>query len=666
MFLTDFVYQKCASPLSRRRPQIAVFRTFSIEIARFVLLFFVLFNGSKSLNGQNGAIETGKIEDQKSTGNLKISNANDIILEPKNWWAGMRHPTVSVMVRGEGIAFFEAKILKKRGVRLLKTERGDSPNYLFLELEIGPRATAGDVEIHLFDKKKDSKKVNWPIYEREKNSASRNGFGSSDAIYLIVPDRFANGDSTNDSHPFLKEKVDRTKPCGRHGGDLAGIRKNLDYIAEMGFSAIWATVLLENDQPTFSYHGYSITDFYQIDRRFGSNEEFKNLCSEARKKGIKTIMDMVPNHCGSGHWWISDPPFRDWTNVWSEGYVNSNHRKTLWQDPYGSVADRRKFVDGWFDRTMPDLNQRNPFLAKYLIQNAIWWCETVGLEGIRVDTWPYSDREFLEEWTRRLLLEYPKIGLVGEFWHDQPALIADWQSSSKKPNGLPSLFDFPLQMALVKSLTEPEGWEAGLDRLYVAQAMDFVWPAPEKLVVLASNHDMNRLFTTLVEDMGLFEMAMAYLLTTRGCPQFFYGDEILMRSPRERDDCVLRADMPGGWAGDAANVFDGKGLNDEQRSGQFFLKKLLNWRKSATAVHSGNLLHFAPEEGFLVHFRNDDRQRVMVILNKNSEPKKLSLSRFSEGLAESKKARNVVTGEVFDLGEAIDFSKKGALVLEVF
>ena len=402
-----------------------------------------------------------------------------------------------------------------------------------------------------------------------------------------------------------------------------------------------------------------------MDHRFGTNESYRQLSREAGKMGIKLIMDMIVNHCGSEHWWMKDLPTADWLNNWP-AYTETTHRKSVMQDPYVSDFDKKIFTDGWFVRTMPDLNQRNELLANYLTQNSIWWTEYAGLSGIRMDTYPYPDEDYMSDWTRDVMAEYPHFNIVGEEWSENPAIVAYWQQGKQNPNGyvshLKSLMDFPLQKALADALTEGGSWLG----VYEMLAQDFLYADPYALVTLPDNHDMPRFFAQVGEDADLFKLGIAFILTTRGIPQIFYGTEVLMSSPRQRNDGIIRSDFPGGWPGDKVNAFNGAGLSPQQAEMQVFMKKLLRWRQGATAVQTGKLTHFDPRDNVYVFFRHDDRQRVMVVLNKNKTAHTLRLDRFAEMLAGVVTGKDVLSGATFDLRKnEILIPAKSPLVLEL-
>lgn len=591
-------------------------------------------------------------------------------IEPAFWWVGMRSPELQLMVHGDRIGDLQAQVLAP-GITLKKTTRAANPNYLFLDLQIDPQAKAGEFEI-LFSGGKTHLKQRYQLLQREPGSADRQGFGPKDAIYLVVPDRFAQGQADRAQPAGLLESNDRRSPGGRHGGDIAGLRQHLDYIAGLGFTQIWPTPLTENNAEKYSYHGYAASDFYKIDARFGTNEEFRELSREARTKGIGMIQDIVLNHIGASHWWMRDMPAPDWLNQWPK-YTETQHARMTLQDRYASESDRKRFTDGWFTRNMPDLNQRNPQLATYLTQMTIWWIEYASLSGIRTDTYSYSDREFLARWSERVMQEYPKLNIVGEEWSPHPAVVSYWQRGKRNHDGYvsstPSMMDFPLHGALLAALGEADGHDSGLTKLYEALAHDFVYPAPEQLVLFEGNHDTPRLYSLLKEDLGAWKLALAYLATTRRIPQVFYGTELLMQSPRERDDGAVRSDFPGGWAGDAVNGFTGQGLKDKQREAQDFLRKLFTWRKGSRVVHDGELMHYSPEHGVYALFRylksEPNAPRVMLLLNKGSKEAKVDLRRFAEMLPGAKSAVDAMTGQAITLGDTITVPARSPLIVEL-
>jgi len=593
-------------------------------------------------------------------------------VEPPNWWTGFRETQLQLLVYGNDISRYQPTI-DYPGVSIQRIEKVESPNYLFVYLDIAPEARPGSFEM-VFSGKGLTLTHRYELRQKNPHLAHAQGFDASDAIYLITPDRFANGNPGNDNVDGMGDPADRADKDGRHGGDIEGIINHLDYIADMGFTAIWLNPLLENRMPERSYHGYSTTDFYRIDPRYGSNESYRELVALARARGVGVIMDMIVNHIGSGHWWMDDLPTKDWLNFQGDPQITS-HEHITEQDPYASSYDTRLYSDGWFVDSMPDLNQRNPLLADYLTQNALWWIEYLGLQGIRMDTYPYPDKHYMAEWCRRILLEYPDFTMVGEEWTDNPAAVAYWQRGAVNRDGyvsdLPSLMDFPLQSALRWGLVTAEGSKmedlrpGGLTYLYRALASDFVYPDPAALVIFPDNHDMSRIFSQLGEDYDLFRMAMAYVLTMRGVPQIYYGTEILMANPGTEAHGTIRSDFPGGWSGDARNAVTGQGLTEREREAQQFTRALLRWRKNRNVIHHGQLTHFVPQNGIYVYFRHDDDDSVMVILNKNHGPADLALDRFAERLQGYREASDVVTGQVHELGESLELPARSVLVLEL-
>ena len=594
------------------------------------------------------------------TGSYKIDH-----LEPPFWWAGMEDDRLQILVHGENISELIPEI-SYPGVTVSEVNKVESPNYLFINLRLSRNISPGELEIVFKRKRKPQLTYKYEILERDPGSADREGFSAKDVIYLITPDRFSNGNPDNDSLPNLKEKVNRKNKDGRHGGDLQGVIGHLDYISNMGFTQIWLNPVLENDHPKFSYHGYSTTDYFKIDARFGDNELYRRFSKEAKKKGIGIIKDVIPNHIGSEHWWMKDLPSSDWVN--NKGiFKRSSHVHEVIYDPYVTKSQIREMTDGWFVKTMPDLNQRNSFLATYLIQNSIWWIEYADLSGIRVDTYPYADKEFLSEWSGRIISEYPNFNFVGEEWNMNSSMIAYWQSGSQNNDGyissIPSMMDFPLQNALVRSLKDSESWNSGIGDVYRVIANDYVYGDPYNLVVFAGNHDMERIYSQLNNNIDLYKMAMSFILTTRGIPQIYYGTEIIMESTADHGE--LRRDFPGGWKGDKVNGFSRKGLSNKEIEAQKYLKTLLNWRKKSPAITNGKLIHYPPKDGVYVYFRLFDNESVMVLINNNKNKTRVDLERFYEVLKNNKNGISVINNTKYNLKEKISLDKKSVLILEV-
>lgn len=588
-------------------------------------------------------------------------------VEPSSWWVGMKDGRLQLLVHGNRVAGLEPAI-DYPGVAVARVVRTDNPNYLFVDLTIAEATRPGRFRIEFRRGGTTVLSHDYTLHVREAGSAARAGFSPADVIYLITPDRFANGDPANDRVVGYRQGPDRRDPDGRHGGDLQGVLDHLDYIAGMGFTQIWLNPVLENDQPQASYHGYATTDFYRIDARLGDNALYRELARQARARGIGLIMDVILNHCGSEHWWMKDPPSQDWINHGGR-FVGTSHERDSLLDPHGTEEDRRRFSDGWFVPTMPDLNQRNPLLATYLIQNSLWWIEFAGLSGLRVDTWSYADRNFLAEWARRLTDEYPRLNIVGEEWSADPAFVSRWQRGSDWSDGyrsyLPGLLDFPLQDAVARGLREDDARGAGLQRIQHVLASDFLYPDPDNLVVFPENHDMSRLYTQLGERLGLYKMAIAFFLTTRGIPQLYYGSEILLTSPGPKSDGRIRGDFPGGWTGDPVNGFTGTGLTAAQREAQDFTRRLLRWRSHAEAIHHGKLTQYAPQDDSYVYFRHAGEQKVMVVINKSAQDRRIDTARFQEVIGKDRVATDVLSGRRYPLDMALPVASRGVMILEL-
>ncbi|MBK3517450.1 glycoside hydrolase family 13 protein [Carboxylicivirga marina] len=593
-------------------------------------------------------------------------------LEPAFWWAGMENENLQILVYGEGISELRPSI-DYPGVSLEQTVQVKSPNYLFLYLKVDKSAKAGSFDILFKRNNKTMVKYNYELKQRVAGSASRQGYDNSDVMYLITPDRFVNGDTSNDEVEGLKEGLDRADDFGRHGGDLAGIMQSLDYIEDMGYTTLWLNPVMENDMPEGSYHGYAITDFYETDARHGSNEDYVQLSKELKKRNMKLVIDMIMNHCGSHHWWMEDLPTDDWLNF-QDGWQVTTHLRETNMDPYASEYDKRNHADGWFVESMPDLNQRNPLMADYLIYNTIWWIEYADLDGIRMDTYPYPDKAFMSEWTRRVMEEYPNFNIVGEEWSSNPAIVSYWQKDKINADGyvsyMPGVFDFPLQDALVKALNEDDSqWGQGLPKLYATLADDHLYADPTQLVIFPDNHDMSRFYTQINEDFGMFKMGMAFTAVCRGIPQIYYGTEILMTNPNSDSHGEIRAEYPGGWDDHTANAFTGEGLTADQKEAQTFTKILLNWRKGCSAVHDGCLKHFAPNHanGLYTLFRYDDKSVVMLVMNKNSEANDVNILPFKvEVIGAATEGVDVITGNNVSLaGETVKVEGRSFLLVEI-
>ena len=588
-------------------------------------------------------------------------------VDPPLWWTSMKNSELQIMVYGENISFTKP-IINYSGVKIKQVISVESPNYLFIDIEISPDAIAGEFIIEFFKGKKKVTEYNYKLESRNKTSDLYQGFDNSDIIYLLMPDRFANGNPDNDNMPGMLEQADRSNPNGRHGGDIQGIINNLDYIKDLGATSIWINPLLENNQPAYSYHGYAVTDLYKVDPRYGSNEEYRSLVKEAHRKGLKIIQDMIFNHLGTEYFWKEDLPTQDWYNQWPE-FTRSNYRGGAVNDPYASNYDFNKMVGGWFDHSMADLNQKNELLANYLIQNSIWWIEYLGLDGIRQDTYPYPDKDFMAEWMRRVLEEYPDYNVVGEVWLSHPQAVAYWLENDMNADGyhsnLTNVFDFPLMYAISKAFNENEGWSTGNAQLYEVLSQDFVYSDPSKLVVFADNHDGDRLYSKLGEDMNKLKLAMAFMFTTRGTPQIYYGTEILMTGLEHQGHGFIREDFPGGWENDTIDAFTRQGRTAEQNEAFDFIKRILDYRKNSDALINGKLVHYIPEDGLYVYFRYTDNECVMVILNNTDEEKVLNMDRFSENIGNYSSGRSVLNRKSWETLNTITISAKSPLIIEL-
>ncbi len=601
--------------------------------------------------------------------NSPLHSQNDLSvdrIDPPFWWTGMEYNEIQLLVYGNDLSDAEVK-LNSKSIVLQKIHRPENNKYLFLDLLIKPEAKAGIYKIS-FTNEKDEVIYPFELKERNSGDGKQQGFNSSDAVYLLMPDRFSNGDTSNDSIAGLLEHADRNVLDARHGGDIKGIANHLDYIADMGFTALWINPLLENNMPDKSYHGYAITDLYNIDARFGSNSDYLELINSAHNKDLKVIMDMVFNHIGTNHSLIQDMPMPDWVNQW-DVLTKSNFRGEVKVDPYASEYDKRLMAKGWFDGTMADLNQENPFVRKYLIQNSIWWIEYAGIDAIRMDTYPYPDKDAMVEWAKTIEELYPSFTILGEIWLQRPAHTAYWQDNEtnkdKYQSYLPVVTDFPLHYALIEAMNEDEGWTQGLRRIYYILSQDMLYSNPNNLLIFPDNHDVNRFYTSLGEDLNKFKLAMAFILTTRGIPQVYYGTEILMTGEEHKGHGYIRQDFPGGWEGDSLNAFNGTGLSQDQVEAQEFVKTLLQWRQKTPAIYEGNLIHFIPENDVYVYFRATDSQSVMVILNKNENELILNTERYSEGLKDFSSALDVLSGErITDLSQ-IKVDGKSPMILEL-
>ncbi|MCL1065530.1 glycoside hydrolase family 13 protein [Shewanella olleyana] len=608
-----------------------------------------------------------------------FAEITNLSVEPESWWADMQNSQLQILVYGENISQMQVKLDQSQGVKLKQTHQSISPNHLFIDLDL-KNAQPQTLQFGLYDNDTFVQSFDYSIQAREAGSRDRQGFSNKDVIYLITPDRFVNGNPANDNHPTMLETINRADKDGRHGGDIMGIRKALPYLQELGITQLWINPLLENNQDKYSYHGYSTTDFYKIDPRFGSNEEYKSLVEEAQQFGIGIIKDVIVNHMGSGHRWMADFPTATWINGQSEwqqdpkNIMYTSHRRTTVQDPYAMANDRAEFENGWFTDTMPDMNQNDPFMATYLIQNSIWWVEYAGLSGIREDTYSYADKSFLTRWSKAIMDEYPNFNIVGEEWTDNPITVSYWQAGKQNADGYvshtPSMMDFPLYEVLISSLTEKEDWGSGLINLYEMLANDVVYAKPTDLVLFESNHDTNRLYSLMGNDLAAYKMAMAYVVSSNRIPQMFYGTEVLMESPtKDRNDGLVRSDFPGGWQDDSVNVFTQKNLTSEQVDALNFNKSLLNFRKTSLALQQGKLSHYVPKDGVYVQARSYQQagksEDVLIIYNKNEQAIDIDLSRFSDVINNNKVGLDIFSQHSYSLDKSLTLQEKGVTILSL-
>lgn len=585
-------------------------------------------------------------------------------MEPGNWWTGMKTDRIEVMFQGERIADAQVS-LDAPASEILAVTRTDNPNYLFVEICIGEEQRPGTLRFD-FRQGRRRQQVGFPLCERDTLRTLHRGYDTSDVIYLLMPDRFVDGDPSNNTVEGMADRLDRSAPNGRHGGDLQGMIDKLDYLAALGVTAVWSTPLWEMNHDKGSYHGYAATDFYRIDARYGSNELYRRFVAEAHKRGIKVLIDLVPNHCSISHPWLTDLPAADWVHPQTSG-------RTLaipaWTDPHASESDYRLNKDGWFTRFMPDLNQSNPHLLRYLTQNAIWWVEYAGLDAIRVDTYPYCERDEAAKWTRAIREEYPAINIVGECWQNHPATVAYWQTGARNFDGydsqLPSVMDFPLMDAMHEAFGG--GRSRGVNKLYNILSQDYLYPDPQALLVFADNHDTQRIASAVGRDPDLYKAALGFLLTTRGTPQLYYGSEVMLDSEKEGiyTDNANRKKIEGSWPGDPRDAFTRAGRTELENDIFDYVSALLNWRKGSQAVCYGTLRHFKPRGNSYVYFRCTEQERVLVGVNLSDRPEPLDCQRFAEMLDGYRTGTDVVTGESYpELGRII-LRPKSTTIIEL-
>lgn len=564
---------------------------------------------------------------------------------PPNWWTDLNNPELQLMIHGNAIADYDVKT-NYAGVNIISVSKVENENYLFVDIIIDASAKPGTLNLEFYRNNTLSFTQAYELKRREKRMMPY-GLNTSDFIYLIMPDRFSNGDITNDSIAGMKEKkYDKTEWAARHGGDLQGIINHLDYIKNLGATAIWCTPLLENNQPEWSYHGYAATDHYKVDARFGGNAMYKKYADESHKRGLKVVLDVVPNHCGLEHWMIQDLPMNDWIHQW-DGFQRTNYSTFALTDPYASEAEKKLMSNGWFDKQMPDLNPSNTFMAKYFIQNNIWWIEYAHIDGFRVDTYPYGDLQFLIDWRKAIEKEYPGFGMFGEVWVEPVATQAYFAGNNNLNTQYNSLIDgvtdFTLYFSLIEAMNGTFGWNTGVSRIYVNLTQDYVYQNANNNAIFFGNHDLDRFYSVLGEDINKMKMAAAFLLTMRGIPQWYYGDEILMKNFKNPTDALVRENFPGGWPDDTINKFDEKNLEGNEKEFFSYVKKLANYRKTSAPITEGKLMHYFPADGIYVYFRYTNYACVMVVMNTNKKDMALNTKLYAERLTGYTKAKNIIT-----------------------
>ncbi|MEC4004604.1 glycoside hydrolase family 13 protein [Flavobacterium sp. SUN052] len=589
-------------------------------------------------------------------------------VEPPFWWSGMNLSDVQIMFYGKNIAQNDVSV--SNGIVIKGIQKTENPNYVFVTIDT-KNITAQDF-VFTFKNKNKSFTKNYSLKSRRENSRFRESYDSSDMIYLIMSDRFANGNPSNDSTAETIEKANRSNKDGRHGGDIEGIIKNLDYLKELGATAVWPTPLCEDNDERGSYHTYGQSDLYKIDSRFGTNEDYLRLSSELHKRGMKNIMDYVTNHWGYKHWMMNDLPTYDWIHQFP-GFSQTNYRMTTQFDTNTSTIDAKNCMDGWFVKSMPDLNQSNPLVLNYLIQNAIWWIEFADLDGFRVDTYSYNDKEGISKWTKSITDEYPHFNIVGEVWMHNQAQMAYWQKDSKIGaiesfnSNLPSVMDFTLFDAVNGGVfnEDQSTWDKGMIKIYDNFTNDFLYPNINNILVFAENHDTNRLNETYKNDFNKYKIAMSLIATIRGIPQLYYGSEIAMAGDKGKGDGDIRRDFPGGWNGDTNNAFTNSGRTEEQKKFFDFTSKLFNWRKAKKVIHSGKMMHYIPENNVYVYFRYNEKESVMVVINNSSEKQTFKTNRFKESIKNYQSGTDVISGKTIDLKNDMELDGKSVLILEL-
>jgi glycosidase len=588
-------------------------------------------------------------------------------VEPMFWWVGMKNPKLQLIVHGNKIAERNVKF-NYPGVKLVQVHKVENPNYLFLDLEITAVAKPGAFNIVFSKQGTQSLQYKYELKTRDRSPNRAQGVTSKDLIYLIMPDRFSNGDPSNDSKPgMLETGVNRNQMYARHGGDIQGLMNHLDYLKDLGVTTIWLTPEIENDEPHASYHGYAVTSHYKADPRFGTNELYKAYVEKCHAMGLKVIKDLVHNHAGTEGYTIADMPMKSWVHQWPK-FTKSNFRDAAVEDPHASAIDKKTMLDGWFDNRMADLNESNPYVQNYLTQNHIWWVEYAGVDGFRLDTYPYNDAAYMADWAKKVKAEFPHLSIFGETLVSSVASQAFFTQGNTVNRGfdtqLPGVTDSQMKDAIAEALNGKEGWTDGVNRLYAVVAQDFMYQDATRNVVFLDNHDMSRFLSVVNEDFTKYKSGMALLLTMRGIPQMYYGDEILMKGKSDPDGLV-REDFPGGWPEDKVNKFIAGGRTEKENEAFNYVRTLANYRKKTTALQTGKLMQYLPEKGIYAYFRYDTKKTVMVIYNGSEEANELNTERFNERTAGFEGAINIITGETINSLAHLKIPAKTTLVLEL-
>ena len=604
--------------------------------------------------------------------------AAEYTVYPTHWWTGMKHNQVQLIIHGEGLGAITSVSTSYPGVKVLKLHKAENPRYLFVDILIGPETRPGILNFTLSGS--GSKKLLAYTLKKKSTANGRTrvkGVQASDLVYLIMPDRFSNGDPSNDYFPDMRDTGhDRNNPFDRHGGDLKGVQNHLSYLEELGVTSIWMTPVVENDMTRTmeggtsrsTYHGYAFTDHYQVDRRLGGNQAYKDLIDAAHARGMKIIQDAVYNHVGNDHWFIRDMPMKDWVNQWP-AYQNTSYKEQPLIDPYASAIDKKVAVDGWFTPFLVDLNQRNPYVSTFLIQYALWATEEFGIDGWRVDTYFYSDPVFLNRINDALIREFPTLTVFGEAWVQNPMFSAYFcENNMNLPfkHNCQGVTDFPVYFSLVDALKQPYGWNEGVNKLYQVLAQDGLYRNPMRNCIFLTNHDLDRIYSVIGEDLDRFKMGMNLLLTLRGIPQLYYGDEVLMKNFKDPSDAEVRKDFPGGWPDDKPkdNRFTREGRSDKQNEAFDHVSKLAQFRKTSTAIGSGKLMQYLPKDGLYVYFRYDAKQTVMTISHTGDKKVKPDWNWYQERLKGFARVRDVVSGKIMELHQ-VELEPKSSFVFEL-